>query len=99
VTDGAAVTLAIEWVKYGIRVNCVAPGPIQTPGVPETPGTDEEQMSDRETVDRRIGHTEDIADVVQFLASDAAAFVTGETVTVKGVPRSGNSFDADLGLE
>ena len=39
------------------------------------------------------------ADVVQFLASDAAAFVTGETVTVKGVPRAGNSFDVDLGLE
>jgi NAD(P)-dependent dehydrogenase (short-subunit alcohol dehydrogenase family) len=38
------------------------------------------------------------ADVVQFPASDAAAFVTGETVTVRGVPRPGNSFDVDLGL-
>ena len=38
------------------------------------------------------------ADIVQFLASDAAAFVTGETVTVKGIPRPGNSFDADLRL-
>jgi 3-oxoacyl-[acyl-carrier protein] reductase len=56
-------------------------------------------MPDREEVDRRIGHTEDIADVVQFLASDAAAFMNGETVTAKGVPRAGNSFDVDLGLE
>ena len=39
------------------------------------------------------------ADVVQFFASDAAAFVTGETVTVRGVPRPGNGFDADLRLE
>ncbi|QLD84831.1 SDR family oxidoreductase [Natronomonas halophila] len=92
-------TLATEWAKYGIRVNCVAPGLIQTPGVAETLGIDEDQMPDREEVDRRIGHTEDIADVVQFLASDAAAFMNGETVTVKGVPRAGNSFDVDLGLE
>ncbi|MFT4883816.1 MAG: 3-oxoacyl-[acyl-carrier protein] reductase [Natronomonas sp.] len=92
-------TLATEWAKYGIRVNCVAPGLIQTPGVAETLGIDEDQMPDREEVDRRIGHTEDIADVVQFLASDAAAFMNGETVTAKGVPRAGNSFDVDLGLE
>ena len=92
-------TLAVEWAGEGIRVNCVAPGLIQTPGVAETLGIQEEQMPARETVDRRIGHTEDIADVVQFLASDAAAFMTGETVTAKGVPRPGNSFDVDLGLE
>ena len=92
-------TLATEWSKYGIRINCVAPGLIQTPGVAETLGIDSEDMPPREEVDRRIGHTEDIADVVQFLASDAAAFMNGETVTVKGVPRPGNSFSVDLGLE
>lgn len=92
-------TLAVEWAPYGIRVNCVAPGLIQTPGVAETLGIESEQMPSRDTVDRRIGHTEDIADVVQFLASDGAAFMTGETVTAKGVPRAGNSFDVDLGLE
>ena len=62
----------------------------QTPGVAETLDIQETDMPPRETVDRRIGHTEDIADIVQFLASDAAAFVTGETVTVKGVPRARN---------
>jgi len=92
-------TLAVEWADDGVRVNCVAPGLIQTPGVADTLGIQETDMPPRETVDRRIGHTEDVADVVQFLASDAAAFVTGETVTVKGVPRAGNSFDVDLGLE
>ncbi|MFC6716526.1 SDR family NAD(P)-dependent oxidoreductase [Natrialbaceae archaeon GCM10025810] len=92
-------TLAVEWAEYGIRVNCVAPGLIQTPGVAETLGIEAEDMPPREEVNRRIGHGEDIADVVQFLASPAAAFLTGETVTVKGVPRPGNSQSHDLGLE
>ncbi len=91
-------TLAVEWADSGIRVNCVAPGLIQTPGVAETLGIDSDDMPSREIVDRRIGHTQDVADVVQFLGSDAAAFMTGETVTVKGVPRPGNSFDIELGI-
>jgi len=92
-------TLSVEWAKYGISVNCVAPGLIQTPGVADTLGIDESDMPPRDQVDRRIGHTEDIADVVQFLASDAAAFINGETVTVKGTPRAGNAMSADLGLD
>ena len=92
-------TLSVEWASHGIRVNCVAPGLVQTPGVAETLGIDESDMPPRGEVDRRIGHTEDIADVVQFLASPAAAFVNGETYTVKGVPRAGNSMSADLGLQ
>ncbi|OLZ39917.1 3-oxoacyl-ACP reductase [Natrinema saccharevitans] len=92
-------TLAVEWAEDGIRVNCIAPGLIQTPGVAETLGIDSEDMPPREETDRRIGYGEDIADVAQFLASPAAAFMNGETVTVKGVPRAGNSMSADLGLE
>jgi NAD(P)-dependent dehydrogenase (short-subunit alcohol dehydrogenase family) len=94
-------TLAVEWAEHGITVNCVAPGLIQTPGVAETLGIDAEEMPPREQVDRRIGYAEDVADVVHFLASPAAAFMTGETVTVKGVPQPGNSMsqDGDLGLD
>jgi NAD(P)-dependent dehydrogenase (short-subunit alcohol dehydrogenase family) len=92
-------TLAVEWAGDGVRVNCVAPGLIQTPGVAETLGIHEDSMPPRDVVDRRIGHTADVADVVQFPARDAAAFVTGETATVKGVPRPGDRFDVDLGLE
>lgn len=55
-------------------------------------------MPPREQVDRRIGYPEDVADVVRFLASPAAAFIDGETITVKGVPRAGNSMSEDLGL-
>ena len=92
-------TLATEWAGDGIRVNCVAPGLIQTPGVAETLGIQSDDMPPREKADRRIGHTEEIADVVQFLASPAASFMNGETVTVKGVPRAGNSMSQGLGLE
>lgn len=92
-------TLAAEWAEHEISVNCIAPGLIQTPGVAETLGINAEDMPPRDQVNRRIGYPEDIADVVQFLASDAAAFVTGETVTVKGIPRAGNSGTMDLGLQ
>ncbi|SEW12998.1 SDR family NAD(P)-dependent oxidoreductase [Natrinema salifodinae] len=92
-------TLAVEWAEHGIRVNCVAPGLIQTPGVAETLGIDSEAMPPREATDRRIGHAEEIADVVRFLASPAASFMNGETITAKGVPRAGNSMSQDLGLE
>ena len=92
-------TLAVEWAPHDIRINCVAPGLIQTPGVAETLGIDESDMPPRDQVQRRIGHTEDVADVVQFLASPASAFMTGETVTVKGVPRAGNYGNGDLGLK
>ena len=91
-------TLAVEWAGEEIRVNCVAPGLVQTPGVADTLGIESEDMPPRERVDRRIGYGEDVADVVQFLLSPAASFMTGETVTVKGVPRPGNSMEHDLGL-
>lgn len=92
-------TLAVEWADEGVRVNCVAPGLIQTPGVAETLGIQSDDMPPREKSDRRIGHSEEIADAVQFLASPAASFVNGETLTAKGVPRAGNSMSQDLGLE
>ncbi len=86
-------TLAVEWADEGIRVNCIAPGLVRTPGVAETLGIDSEDVPPREETDRRIGYTEEIADVVQFLVSPAASFMTGETVTVKGVPKPGNSME------
>jgi NAD(P)-dependent dehydrogenase (short-subunit alcohol dehydrogenase family) len=89
-------TLAVEWAEHGIRVVCVAPGLIQTPGVAETIGIESTDMPPRETVDRRIGHVKEIADLIQFLASPAASFVNGETITARGVPSAGNELDLDL---
>jgi NAD(P)-dependent dehydrogenase (short-subunit alcohol dehydrogenase family) len=78
-------TLAWEWAGDGVRVNCVAPGFIATPGLASQMGIDAEDV-DREEVERRIGLSEEIADVTQFLSSRAASFVTGETITAAGVP-------------
>jgi len=79
-------TLAIEWAGDDVRVNCIAPGFVATPGLEAQMGVSADDV-DREAVDRRIGVSEEIADAVRFLASPAASFVVGETLTAGGVPR------------
>ena len=71
---------AAEMGKYGITVNIVAPGPIQTGYL--TP----EQEADiaANTPRQRIGHPEDVADVIVFLASEQARWLTGQLLYVGG---------------
>ncbi len=78
-------SLAFEWAGSGVRVNCVAPGFVATPGLESQMGISADDI-DREDVERRVGLSEEIADVVQFLASPASSFVAGETLTAAGVP-------------
>ena len=78
-------TLAFEWASDGVRVNCIAPGFVATPGVEQQMGVSAEEI-DREEVDRRIGTSEEIATIAQFLASPASSYVVGETITAAGVP-------------
>jgi 3-oxoacyl-[acyl-carrier protein] reductase len=78
-------TLAYEYADHGIRVNCVAPGFVATPGVASQMGIDADDV-DRSEVKRRMGLSEEIADIVQFLASDASSYMVGETITAKGLP-------------
>ncbi|PSQ19882.1 3-oxoacyl-ACP reductase [Halobacteriales archaeon QS_9_67_17] len=78
-------TLAYEYAPHDIRVNCIAPGFVATPGVESQMGVSAEDI-DRAAVERRIGHSEEIADLVQFLASDASSYLVGETIEAKGVP-------------
>jgi len=78
-------TLAFEYADEDVRVNCVAPGYVATPGVETQMGVSAEEI-DRETVERRIGLEEEIADLVQFLASPASSYVVGETIVARGVP-------------
>jgi len=83
--DAATRSLAIELGPYGIRVNSVAPGVVDTDMWARNkaiPGVIEE--IEALTPLRRWATPEDIADVVAFLASDAARFVTGETICVDG---------------
>ncbi|WP_246045711.1 SDR family NAD(P)-dependent oxidoreductase [Halorussus ruber] len=78
-------SLAYEWAGDGVRVNCIAPGFVATPGLASQMGISADEV-DREAVERRVGTSEEIADVARFLASDASSFVVGETITAGGVP-------------
>jgi len=78
--------LAVEWGKYGITVNAVAPTFIRTPGT-ESALADEAFRAD--TVERiaalhRIGEPMEVAGAVVFLASPAASLITGETLLIDG---------------
>jgi len=78
-------SLAHEWAGDGVRVNCIAPGFVATPGIESQMGISADSV-ERSAVERRMGLSEEIADVAQFLASPASSFVVGETVTAAGVP-------------
>ena len=79
-------TLAVEWASHNIRVNAVAPGPIETPGAAQQLwNTPEAVRRITEGIPlKRWGKPEDVADAVTFLASDHAGFITGEILTVDG---------------
>jgi len=78
-------TLGYEWASEGVRVNCVAPGYVATPGLSSQMGIEAEQV-ERADPDRNVGTSHEIADVIQFLTSEAASFLTGETITPRGIP-------------
>lgn len=80
---GLTRALAQELAPSNIRVNCVAPGVINTDMV-KILGDDIKEMLIDETPIGRIGEPEDIAAVVSFLASDAASFITGQVITSDG---------------
>ena len=87
---GFTKALAIENGRYGITVNAVAPGPIETPLLMAAP----EQLGDigKRIVDtmigstnlRRLGHPDEVAAAITFLASDDASYVTGQSLGVSG---------------
>jgi len=77
--------LAVEWAKYNIRVNAVAPGYVPTP-LNESILKDERnyKILTGLTPMRRLGEVEEIANVVTFLASDYSKYITGETIIADG---------------
>ncbi len=76
---------AFELAPFGIRVNNVAPGPIATPANEEALGDPETERLLREVVPlARWGEPEEVAEVVLFLASERARYVTGATYSVDG---------------
>ena len=78
-------SLAAEWGPDGIRVNCIAPGLVET-AFARALYEDPERRARREaeTPLRRLGQPEDIAGAALLLASKAGAFITGQTIVVDG---------------
>ncbi|RCW64408.1 SDR family NAD(P)-dependent oxidoreductase [Pseudorhodoferax soli] len=82
---GMAKALSMEQGRYGITVNCVAPGFMETEMVQALPTyeTIKERAVQMQPV-KRVGQPRDIANAVAFLASDAASFISGEVLHVTG---------------
>jgi 3-oxoacyl-[acyl-carrier protein] reductase len=82
---GFSRSLALELGKFGITVNCIAPGVIATPGVTSLPHyqTLVERVAPTLPIPR-LGRPEDVAGVAAFLASDDAEYITGEVIHVSG---------------
>ena len=78
-------TLALEWAPH-IRMNCIAPGVIETPGLRATSSSQLEETVKSIPLGR-MGQPEDITAAAVYLASDAAEWVTGITIDVAGGPR------------
>lgn len=92
--SGLVRSLAIEWGPFGATVNAVGPGLIRTPLLEtymrEHPERVEAAIA--HTPLRRFGEPEDVSDVILFLASGAARFITGQTIVVDGGLSVGNSW-------
>jgi NAD(P)-dependent dehydrogenase (short-subunit alcohol dehydrogenase family) len=92
--SGLVRSLAVEWGPRGVTVNAVGPGIIKTPLTIAYM----EQFPERVTAAiehtplGRLGEPEDVADVVTFLASDKARFITGQTIFVDGGVSAGSSW-------
>lgn len=81
--DNMTKTLAVEWAQHGIAVNAIAPGIIRSTGTDRYP-PELLELSRTRTPQKRLGTPEEVAELCAYLASEAAAFVTGETWYIDG---------------
>jgi 3-oxoacyl-[acyl-carrier protein] reductase len=81
---GLSKTDALDYGSDKIRINCIAPGTIETPMSLEAMGEDYIRRTARTTPLKRNGQPEDVANAVAWLSSPQAAFITGITLPVDG---------------
>jgi NAD(P)-dependent dehydrogenase (short-subunit alcohol dehydrogenase family) len=79
-------TLAVEWARHKIRVNAMAPGPVDTPGASERlfPDPSVHEGIRRTIPLRRFATLEEVANAASYLLSDYASYVTGEALVIDG---------------
>lgn len=80
-------SLAVEWAKYGMRFNAIAPGPFPTKGAWDRllPGNLKEQFDMAKKVPlQRVGHHQELANLAAYLISDYSAYINGEVITIDG---------------
>ena len=80
-------SLAVEWAKYGIRSNAIAPGPFPTKGAWERllPGDLAKKFDFTKKVPlRRVGEHQELANLAAYLISDYSAYINGEVITIDG---------------
>jgi NAD(P)-dependent dehydrogenase (short-subunit alcohol dehydrogenase family) len=80
-------SLAVEWAKYGIRFNAIAPGPFPTKGAWDRllPGDLKEKFDLSKKVPlKRVGEHQELANLAAYLVSDFSAYVNGEVITIDG---------------
>lgn len=84
--DNITKTLAVEWSKYKIRINAVAPGIIKSTGLENYPPNLLQGIANKIPV-KRLGEVDEVAWLTLFLCSPMAGFITGETVYIDGGQR------------
>ena len=87
----ATKVMALEWAEYNIRVNCIAPGAIETrlydaifAVLPEDEAKAQKEAAAKRIPMSRAGEPKEIADAMIYLASEASSYVTGQTFVVDG---------------
>jgi NAD(P)-dependent dehydrogenase (short-subunit alcohol dehydrogenase family) len=91
-------SLAVEWAKFGIRLNAIAPGPfpVESTGARLNPGLTVEERAAAKNPTGRIGRMEEIRNLATFLVADGCEWLTGQTIALDGagyLAGAGGFFD------
>lgn len=91
-------SLAAEWGKYGIRLNAIAPGPFPTEGAWSRlmPTPEIQELFEKRIPLGRVGEHLELANLASYLISDAAAYITGDLITIDGGETAWNGGEFNI---